>query len=143
MQKIAKCNLLLIFFSYMLRQSEFSPPGTTVSYDETKGSPVFTISSSLILTNVSMASKAQGKVRQASGTFSVCSCHRRMINSEEKSKVVAAAWETEFIQFLASLAILHQDDLKKRMSSGVDALKKWMIIRFTPPSFQNGCSLKN
>jgi hypothetical protein len=36
---------------------------TLVSYDETKGSPVFTISSSLILTNVSMASKAQGKVR--------------------------------------------------------------------------------
>jgi hypothetical protein len=33
-----------------------------VSYDESKGNPVFTITSSLALSNVSMASKAQGKV---------------------------------------------------------------------------------
>ena len=33
--------------------------------------------------------------------------HRRRINTEEKAKVVAAAWVTELIQFLAKLAILH------------------------------------
>ena len=41
--------------------------------------------------------------------------HRRMIYTEEKAKVVATDWETEFIQSLATLAILHQDDIKKRM----------------------------
>ena len=36
------------------------------------------------------------------------SSHRRRINTEEKVKVVFAAnWGTEFIQFLAKLAILH------------------------------------
>ena len=39
---------------------------------------------------------------------------RRRIKTEEKEKVVAAAWGTELIQFYAALAILHQDDLKKR-----------------------------
>ena len=34
----------------------------------------------------------------------VASVHRRRINTEEKAKVVAAAWGTEFIQFLAALA---------------------------------------
>ena len=37
--------------------------------------------------------------------------HRRRIQTEEKKKVVAAAWGAEFIQFLAALAILHQNDL--------------------------------
>ena len=36
----------------------------------------------------------------------------RRIYIEENAKVVAAAWGTEFIQFLAELAILHQADLK-------------------------------
>ena len=35
---------------------------------------------------------------------------RRRIKTEEKAKVVAAVWGTEFIQFLATLAIWHQDD---------------------------------
>ena len=39
-----------------------------------------------------------------------------MIKTEEKAKVVAAAWETELIQFFATLDSLHQDDLKKRMN---------------------------
>ena len=45
--------------------------------------------------------------------------HRRRINTEEEGKVVAAVWEdrTELIQFLATPAILHQDDLKKKVNS--------------------------
>ena len=43
--------------------------------------------------------------------------HRRRIYTEEKAKVVATVWGTEHIQFLAVLAVLHQDDLKKRMKS--------------------------
>ena len=34
-------------------------------------------------------------------------CRRRIYFTEEKAKVVAAAWGTELIQFLAALAILH------------------------------------
>ena len=52
--------------------------------------------------------------------------HRRRINTEEKAKVVAAAWGTECIQFLAALAILHQDSLKKR-------------IRIITATLRNGC----
>ena len=36
--------------------------------------------------------------------------HRRRIKTEEKAKVVAAAWGAKLIQFLAALAILYQDD---------------------------------
>ena len=42
--------------------------------------------------------------------------HRRRIKTEEKAKVVAAAWGAELIEFLAALAILHQDDLKNRVN---------------------------
>ena len=38
--------------------------------------------------------------------------HRTKIKSEEKVKFVVAFWGTELIQFLAALAIFHQDDLK-------------------------------
>ena len=41
---------------------------------------------------------------------------RKKLTTEEKAKVVAAVWGTELIQFLAALAILHQDDLKIRMN---------------------------
>ena len=40
--------------------------------------------------------------------------HCGRMNTEEKTKVVAAVWVTEFSQFLAVLAVLHYDDLKKR-----------------------------
>ena len=43
--------------------------------------------------------------------------HRRRVQTEEKAKVVAAVWRTELIQFLAALAIVHPDDLKKGMNS--------------------------
>ena len=39
---------------------------------------------------------------------------RRKIKTEEKAKVVAVVWVTEFIQFLAVLSIL--DTLKNRMN---------------------------
>ena len=39
------------------------------------------------------------------------------MKTEEKAKIVAAIWGTEFIQFLAAVAVLHQDDLKKEMNS--------------------------
>ena len=45
--------------------------------------------------------------------------HRRRINTEEKTTVVAAVWGKEFIQFLAALAILHKDDCKNRMNSSL------------------------
>ena len=57
--------------------------------------------------------------------------NRRRIKTEEMAKVVAAVWGTEWIQFLAALAIFHQDILKKRLNR-ILALEKWMIIRFTP-----------
>ena len=38
----------------------------------------------------------------------------KRIYTEENAMVVAASWGTEFLQFLAALAILHQDDLKNR-----------------------------
>ena len=34
---------------------------------------------------------------------------------QEKAKVVAASWGKELLQFLAALAILHQDELKNRL----------------------------
>ena len=37
-------------------------------------------------------------------------------NTEERANVVAAVWGTEFIQFLAVLAILHMDELKNKMN---------------------------
>ena len=36
--------------------------------------------------------------------------YKGRINTKEKVKVVTPAWGTELMQFLASLAILHQDD---------------------------------
>ena len=51
-----------------------------------------------VVTQVGKEHKAEDR------TFSIISCHRRRINTEEKANVVAAAWGTEFIQFLAALA---------------------------------------
>ena len=42
--------------------------------------------------------------------------HRRRIKTEKKAKVVVGVWGVELIQFLAVLAILHQDDLKNRIN---------------------------
>ena len=50
----------------------------------------------------------------------------RRINTKEKAKVVTAVWGTKLIQFLAALAILHPDDLKKKDEFIQDDLKKRM-----------------
>ena len=42
--------------------------------------------------------------------------HKRRIKTEEKAKVIAAAWGAEAINFFASLDILHHDDFKNRMN---------------------------
>ena len=42
------------------------------------------------------------------------SIRKRRIYTEEKAKVVAAAWGTEMIQFHATLAVLHQEAFKNR-----------------------------
>ena len=39
-------------------------------------------------------------------------------------------WETEFIQFLAALSILHQDDLKNRMNSSYSSYLPGEILPF-------------
>ena len=41
--------------------------------------------------------------------------HRRRINTKEKANVVAAVWGTELIQFLAALAIFHQDKYEEKV----------------------------
>ena len=53
-------------------------------------------------------------------------CHRRRIYTEEKAKVVSAVWGTDFIHFLAVLAVLYQDDMKKKDEFHQDDIKKTM-----------------
>ena len=60
--------------------------------------------------------RREAKLKPSLTVFPILSYnHRKMIYTEEKAKVDAAAWGAEFIQFLAVLAILLQDDLKNRM----------------------------
>ena len=59
------------------------------------------------LLTVLVAYCSQSVPRRAGGygfSFTIC---RRRVNTEEKAKVVAAVWGTEFIQFLSALAVLH------------------------------------
>ena len=42
----------------------------------------------------------------------ISTSHRRRMKTEEKAKVVSAVWGTYLVQFLAALAIWH-DNLKK------------------------------
>ena len=64
------------------------------------------------------ATHASYTVNKSSKGKIVLLYHRRRIKTEEKAKVLAAAWGegAELIKFLAKLAILHQDDLKNRMN---------------------------
>ena len=54
------------------------------------------------------------------------------IKTEEKAKVVAAVWGTELIQFLAALAFLHQDYLKKGMNSSYSSYRPGAIHPMLP-----------
>ena len=64
--------------------------------------------------------------------------HRRRIKTEEKAKVAAVVWGTELIQYLAALDIFHyrmiwrKEWIEEWLLGEMDALKKLMIIRFTP-----------
>ena len=51
--------------------------------------------------------------------------YRRRINTEEKAKVVAAAWGEECIQLLAVLAIVPRTILKSRMNSSFSFKSSW------------------
>ena len=48
-------------------------------------------------------------------TSSIPENHRRRINTEENEKVVAASWGTKLLKFLATLAILHQNNINNRL----------------------------
>ena len=61
-------------------------------------------------------------------TYPFARDHRRRIKTEEKAKVVPAVWGTEFIQFLAALAVLDQDDMKIRMNCTRMIWKKGLIL---------------
>ena len=50
--------------------------------------------------------------------------------TEKKAKIVAADWGTEFIPFLAALAILQQDDLKKGMNSYYSPYRPGAVTTF-------------
>ena len=53
-----------------------------------------------------------------------------MIYTEDKAKVVAAVWGTEFIQILDALAIFHQDGLKNRTNSSFSSYHPGTIYPF-------------
>ena len=66
--------------------------------------------------------------------------HRRMIHIEEKAKVVTAVWGTEFIQCLATLAVLDYRTiwrLQKDELNKADLKKGWIL-----PILQNRSSAK-
>ena len=67
-----------------------------------------------------MADNGEGpdRIQDQADKLLRCSISSQRIRTEEKAKVVAAVWRTEFIQFLARLAVLHQDDLKKLSRKG-------------------------
>ena len=51
------------------------------------------------------------------------------------AKVVAASWGTEFIQFLAALAILHQTDWKNKMISSYSSNRLLSYFANSPDAF--------
>ena len=55
----------------------------------------------------------QGITAPRRGAGGIPLTHRRRINTEEKAKVVAVVYRTEYIKFFAVLAVLHQDDFEE------------------------------
>ena len=68
---------------------------------------------------------------------------RRRIKTEEKAKVLTAVWKTELIQFLAALAILNQDDLKKGMNHPILHIVLVQFILFLISSWCNSSYSSN
>ena len=62
--------------------------------------------------------------------FDVDLDHLRRIYTEEKAKVVTAVWGTEFIQVLATLAILHPNEFKNSMNSSFSSCPPGAIHPF-------------
>ena len=60
----------------------------------------------------------------------LCSIHRRRIDTEEKAKVIAAVWGPELIQLLAALAILPRTILKNRMKLSFSFKSSWCNSSF-------------
>ena len=58
--------------------------------------------------------------------------YRRRLKTEEKAKVVAAVWGIVLIIFLAAIAILHQDDLNKGMSSSCSSYSSYLLGAIHP-----------
>ena len=52
-------------------------------------------------------------VRPLVSLYTLCRQHKY----RKRAKVVTAIWGTEFIQFLAALAVLHLVDLKNRINA--------------------------
>ena len=69
---------------------------------------------------------------------------RKRIYTEEKANVVAAVWGTELIQFLALLAILHQDDLKNKMNASfLHIIRVQFILFFISSWLKTASAAKN
>ena len=60
-----------------------------------------------------------------------------MINTEENAKVFAAVLGTEFIQFLAVLSILHQEDFKENDEFILFFKSSWCNSSYSPNLVQN------
>ena len=52
-----------------------------------------------------------------SSSLAMVKPYRRRIKTEEKAKVAASVWGTEFILFLAALSVLPRTILKTKMNS--------------------------
>ena len=87
----------------------------------------------LLLTSISMFVHDLFLIEQChqSGTYSTSQHYpwqdRVIIYTEENAKVVSAIWGTKWIQFIATLAVLHQDDLKKGMNSSYSSYRPGAI----------------
>ena len=54
---------------------------------------------------------------RVSSKYAECYPHRGRIELEDKAKVVASVWGTDFVQFLVALAVLPRSIWKNRMNS--------------------------
>ena len=68
----------------------------------------------------SCQTKREGRMSSELLLFGAVYCmHRRRIEREAKAKVVASVWGADFVQFLATLAVLPRSIWKNIMNSTV------------------------